>query len=201
MAASNNYSSLNVFKSQFTSVRPNRFKVDFPMKWSSNMIKNNYISESQVPDCYRFCCAATLPSSEIDFIEVPYMGRMFRDSGDRRYRELVLTYYNTQDFAIRNFYEDWMNNISQYNEIYQIAGTVSKNTYDIFMDELTVTQLDRRNFPLKIYSFYGVFPSQCSDIKLDFSSLDSIELFDVTLQYQWWESKPLPKPPPPVILT
>ena len=181
--------SINTFKNKFTSVRPNRFKVLFPISGNSNFFKNTYIPTEQVPDIYIYCRSASLPSSKIDELNVAYLGRMYYDSGDRSFDPLVLRFYNSQDFAIRNFIEEWLSNINLNQEIYQI----SSSDYNIFMDNLQVVQLDRREYPIKIYSFYGVFPIDCAEIPLDYGDVNSIEEFEVTFRYQWWENVSIEK--------
>ena len=183
--------SITAFKSKFTSVRPNRFRVDFPQVWETKMYKSNWIPKDKSTDIYIYCKSASLPSSKISSIQVPYLGRMYFDSGDREFDTLALEFYNSQDFAIRNFFEEWLNNINLNNENYQLdnGSTTVSNAFDIFMDGLTVTQLDRRENPIKSYTFYGLFPLECGDIRLDYDDTDSIETFTVTFQYQWWETE------------
>ena len=185
--------SIAAFKSKFTSVRPNRFRVDFPQIWESKLYKNTWIPKDKTTDIFIYCKSATLPASKITPLQIPYLGRMYYDSGDREFDTLTLEFYNSQDFAIRNFFEEWMNNINLNEKNYQIEtnSSIVTTAFDIFMDELTVTQLDRRENPLKKYKFFGVFPLECSDIKLDYDENDSIETFTVSLQYQWWETDEL----------
>ena len=182
----NNDSSLSKFKSRFTSVRSNRFRVDFPASWQNEFYQNTFIPTSAIPDLYCYCQSVSLPESSLDFIEIPYLGRLYYDSGDRKFNDLTLTFVNSQDFAIRNFIEEWMHNIAQHNAPWQ-----TKKSFNIFMDELKVTQLDRRNYPIKSYLFYGVFPVRCDQIKLDFTDENGIETFDVDFRYQWWETPEL----------
>lgn len=183
--------SITAFKSKFTSVRPNRFRVDFPQVWESKMFKNTWVPKDKTTDMYIYCKSASLPASKISSIQIPYLGRMYYDSGDREYNTLSLEFYNSQDFAIRNFIEEWMNNINFNNQNYQLdtGSTTVSSAFDIFMDHLKITQLDRRENPIKSYEFFGVFPVECSEIKLDFDNSDSIETFTVDFQYQWWETE------------
>ena len=41
---------------------------------------------------------------------------------------------------------------------------------------------------LKGYKFFGVFPTNVSDIALSYDSSDSLEEFTVELQVQWWDA-------------
>ena len=41
---------------------------------------------------------------------------------------------------------------------------------------------------LKAYKFFGVFPTNVSDIALSYDSSDSLEEFTVELQVQWWDA-------------
>lgn len=186
--------SLADFKAKFTSVRPNRFRIDFPQSWESKLYKHTWIPADKASDIFIYCRSAILPASKLGTLQVSYLGRIYYDSGDREFDTLTLSFYNSQDFALRNFFEEWLNNINQLNENYQLSSSSTtstsntKNPFDIFMDDLKITQLDRRDLPIKTYNFYGVFPIECSEIRLDYSDNNTVETFDVTFQYQWWET-------------
>ena len=51
-----------------------------------------------------------------------------------------------------------------------------------------VTQFAKNGRALKSYNFIGVFPTELSEIALDWSSNDAIEEYTVNLSYQWWEA-------------
>lgn len=181
----NNITSINTFKQHFTSVRPTLFKVILTLPTDNKFLENDWLNTDNSKYIYIYCKNAILPSSRIDERIVYYFGRAYYEAGDRTFDSLQLTFYNSQDFAIRNFIEKWMNNINRRNENSQDI----KESYDYFLPQLDVCQLNRRNETIKTYSFLNVFPIECSEIDLNFSATNEIEEFTVTFRYQYWEEK------------
>ena len=71
----------------------------------------------------------------------------------------------------------------------------STSTSSVFVRQLGRSQVGGivpatdTNVPvLKAYKFYGVFPTNVSDIALSYDSSDVIEEFSVDLQVQWWDA-------------
>ena len=162
--------------------------------WRHNewpQITNRVIKRyKELSDIYIYCKSAKLPESSLEFISVPYFGRMYYEGADRTYNNLELTFYNSQDFAIRNFIEFWMDGINGYksNAQKEESKAGDKDKYNLFIDGLQVNQLDRRNHIIKSYKFMGAFPVNCGEIGLDFGTTNSIEEFVVNFKYQWFET-------------
>jgi len=51
-----------------------------------------------------------------------------------------------------------------------------------------VVQYGKTGNTLKKYKFIGLFPTDVSQIDIDWGANDQIEEFTVSLAYQWWES-------------
>lgn len=181
--------SLDVFKQKFTSVRPTLFIVEFNFSEESLFLKNEWLSKDKVRDIYIYCKETKLPQSTLEYLTVTYLGRSFFEATDKTYEPLEITFYNSQDFAIRNFIEFWMNNINDTKGINQAKKSDDKKKkYDQFMDSIIITQLDRRNNPIKEYEFIGAFPINLGEIVLDYNQNNSIEEFNATFRYQWFQS-------------
>jgi hypothetical protein len=115
-------------------------------------------------------------------IVVPFRGRQLKMAGDRTFAEWTVTIINDTDFAVRNSIERWMNGMNAHSAN---TGLVSPIDYEA---DLRVEQLDRDGSQLKEYIFRGAFPTDLSPIDLNYGSNDEIERFQVTFQYQYFDS-------------
>jgi hypothetical protein len=126
--------------------------------------------------------SAALPASNVTPIEVPFRGRILKIAGDRTFDTWTITIINDIKFAHRDAFERWMNKI---NKLSDATGEVDPKEYQ---KEVYVKQLDRDGNSLREYKFYGVFPTNISQIDLSMETTDTIEEFTVELQVQWWEA-------------
>jgi hypothetical protein len=122
--------------------------------------------------------AAALPGSIVQPTIVPYRGREVKFAGERIFQPWTITVMNDVSFNIRNSLERWMAGI---NGLENNTGRTNPRDYQT---NLTVTQLDRNNNPLKIYTLASAFPVDLSDITLNYGDNDTIEQYTVTFQYQ-----------------
>lgn len=183
---------LDNFKSRLIGggVRPNLFEVELAFPTIDS-------GDSDLVDKVRFLVkSAALPASNISPIEVPFRGRVLKIAGDRTFDTWTITVINDKEFKIRNAFERWMNFISKHSDN---SGEVDPNTYQ---EDAYVYQLARAGVSnnasvdsnseipiLRAYKFYGVFPTNISQIDLSYDSTDTIEEFTVELQVQWWEAQ------------
>lgn len=129
------------------------------------------------------CKATTLPGSSIDNVNVFYRGRPVGLAGERQFQPWTITVYNDGDFAIRNAFEQWTNGIMNFNAT---EGLVNPKDYQV---DLTVNQLDRNGNVLKVYNFTDAYPTNISDIQLDYEDNNRIEVFQVQFQYNNFTSQ------------
>ena len=127
--------------------------------------------------------AATLPSSNLGLIEVPYMGRRIKQAGDRTFESWQVTVNNDEDFLIRNAMENWMAAINSHQGNITTLGTSAPLAYKT---NAQITQFARNGAILRVYNFDGLFPTLVSDIQTDWADTDRIEQFQITFQYDWW---------------
>lgn len=142
-----------------------------------------YVSEAVDAETkFQFSCTGTsLPGIQSNTIDVWYMGRAVKVAGDRTFEALTLTILNDNDWKIRTAFEQWMNGINNHREN---VGAVHPDEYQV---DALLEQLDRRGNVIARYRLIGAFPEDVSNIELNYSSVDTIEDFNVTLAYQWWE--------------
>lgn len=123
---------------------------------------------------------AQIPGITAGTIEVPFMGRTVKLAGDRTFQPLNLTVINDNDWVVRNAFERWMNLMNQHAEN---VGAVRPSEYQV---DMVVDQLDRAGNVIASYTLVGAFPSDVSPIELGFDQVDTIEEFNVTLEFSYW---------------
>ena len=172
---------ISEFKSQLTGggARSNLFSVslEFP---SSGF---TFTDSAGVKTLGEFLVkSAALPASLITPVEVPFRGRVLKLAGERTFDTWTITVINDTNFKIRTAFEQWMNGISKLSDG---TGIINPSTYQV--DGMKVNQLDRSGTVLRQYNFYGVFPTNVSQIDLSMDTTDSIQEFTVELQVLYWE--------------
>ena len=188
MATSRPNKNISAFKSALIGggARPNLFEVELTtlpgdITWDGG-------------ENLRYMCkAASLPTSTIANIDVPFRGRIFKVSGDRTFEPWTVTIINDENFKIRNAMEEWMDIMSKLDNN---LGATDPNAY---MTNANVFQLGRGstksskdsegtdNAVLKQYKFIDIFPTSISAIDLSYDSSDAIEEFTVDFQVQTFE--------------
>ena len=125
-----------------------------------------------------------VPAATLGVIEVPYFGRKIRLAGDRTFGEWTVVVINDEDFLIRNAMEEWSNQINTFQGNLRGFGAASPLLYK---STAQVQQYSKTGVPIREYTFNGIFPVEVSAIDLDWNSTDSIQEFQVTFAYDWWE--------------
>lgn len=167
--------NINDLRSQLTfgGAKPSLFQVQI-----TNPV--NGIADIKVPFMVK---AATIPSSTLSTIEVPYFGRKIKLPGDRSFAEWSVTVINDEDFAIRNAMEQWMASINSHQGNITTLASASPLQYKA---QAQITQFSKTGIPLRVYNFNGLFPVEISAIDMNWET-DGIEDFTVTFQYDWWD--------------
>ena len=128
------------------------------------------------------CKAAQLPASTLENIPLQYRGRAVNIAGERTFAPWTVSIYNDVDFGIRNAMEQWSNGIQNLSST---NGRTNPRDYQV---DLQVHQLDRNGAIVKTYKFIDAFPVEVGAIALDFDTVNTVETFDVTFQYNYWSS-------------
>lgn len=127
--------------------------------------------------------AASLPGVNIGVIEVPFRGRVIKVAGDRTFDEWTFTVINNNNFEIRAKIEEWMHR--KLNAHSANAGEPDQKNY---YGTIEIEQLMKNGStaPNGKYKLVDCFPSAVSPIELSYDSTDTVEEFDVTIQYNYW---------------
>ena len=172
---------------QFTSglsgggARAGLFEVE--MNIPQSLVTN---SGTRVKDKFRFSCSATtIPPGTIEVSEVSYMGRLFKLPGGRVFDEWVTTGLNDEDFLIRDSIEQWMDELNGNTTNRDNVIANSGNS----MQNLVVTQFAKDGAPIRKYVLVDAWPSAVGEVALDWAESSTIQTFDITWNFQWWESR------------
>ena len=155
--------------------RPNLYEVmfGFPPGVSSP------VRESSI-----LCKAASLPSSTLGVIDIPYKGRIIHIAGDREYEPWSATIINDGEMNIRSAFEQWMSIINDNDS--NLAATTNPSDYQV---DMSVKQLSKDNATLKEYYLKDVWPTNIGAIDLSYDSSNEIEEFTVEFQMNYWSER------------
>lgn len=171
-------SALDNFKAKLKGggARPNLFKVNIPFPSATG--GSSELASFMIK-------AASLPSSVIAPIPVPFRGRKLNIAGDRTFEPWTITVINDTSMDIRNAFERWMDLINANSE--NVSAYNGSNSLNYFTNAL-VHQLDRDETITKTYEIIGAFPTNVGAIELNYETNDMVEEFTVELTYQYWTS-------------
>jgi hypothetical protein len=138
-----------------------------------------------VTDLLEFHCkAARIPSSTLEPIPLPFRGRVAKIAGDRTFEPWNITILNESDFPLRNAFEAWSELIN--DNLLNVGQGGTGHRFSVYRQDWTVTQLGRNGEDLETYTFHACWPSQIAEIPLSFEQNNTVEEFDVTLEYQYY---------------
>jgi hypothetical protein len=126
------------------------------------------------------CTATSLPASTLQSIDVPYRGRTVKLAGERVFQNWQVRVLNDSNFLIRKAMESWSSKILGHEST---SGVVVPTLYAVDME---VVQLDRNDMELRKYRFHNCFPTNISEISLDFGQITQIEEFSVEFSVDYW---------------
>jgi len=155
--------------------RSNQFKVTMPFPGYASV-------GGEIEDLAFLCRATSIPSMEIANINVPFRGRAIKIAGDRTIPSWSVTVYNDTNFRLRNAFERWQNGINNMSDNEGLTNPVDYQV-DAFLDHL-----DRNGNTIKSYTLRGVYPTAIAAIPLDYDEKTTIEEFEVTLEYQFFDT-------------
>jgi len=169
--------NINDFKAKLAGggARPNQFKVTMPFPGYSQV-------GGEIEELAFLCKGTQLPAMTVGMVTVPFRGRQIKIAGDRTFADWTITVINDTNFKLRNAFERWSNGINNMTD-----GEGLTNPADYQVDAF-VDQLDRNGATLKSYTLRGAYPMEVAAIELDYGNNDTIEEFQVTFNYQYFES-------------
>jgi len=169
--------NINDFKAKLAGggARNNQFKVTMPFPGYAQV-------GGEIEDLAFLCTATSIPAMTIGQVVVPFRGRQIKIAGDRTFATWSVTVLNDTNFKLRNAFERWQNGINNMTDGEGLTNPVDYQV-DVFVD-----QLDRNGNTLKSYTLRGAYPTELASIPLNYETNDAIEDFDVTFQYQYFET-------------
>jgi len=170
--------NINEFKSRLKGggARANQFKVTLPFPGYAGV-------GGETSDLSFLCTATGIPGQDIPMVSVPFRGRVLKLAGDSRtFGNWTMTILNDTNFKLYKAFERWMNGI---NNMTDNEGLTNPNDYQV---DGFVDHLDRDGNSIKQYQLRGCFPTSLDGIALSYGTNDAIEDFNITLEYQYFET-------------
>ena len=156
--------------------RANQFKVTMPFPGYASV-------GGEIEELAFLCRATSIPSMEIANIPVPFRGSSIKIAGDRTIPSWSITVYNDTNFKLRDAFERWQNGINNMSDNEGLTNPVDYQV-DCFLDHL-----DRKGNTINSYTLRGLFPTNINNITLENEEAGSIEQFEVTLEYQFFDAR------------
>jgi T4-like virus tail tube protein gp19 len=178
MASGFNISTFKTRGLQYGGVRPTLFEVYLTPPPGVGADQNSQ-------DKFRFTCrGAALPAATIQAIDVGYFGRKIKVQGDRTFADWTVTVMNDEDFLVRSMFEKWSNALNRLeSNIRDPNFALDENSYK---SDLSVIQYGKDGSLIRQYDIIGAFPTNVSEIALDWDTTNQIETFQVTFAYDYW---------------
>ena len=131
-----------------------------------------------------FCKGTSIPGATLGTVIVPYFGREVKLAGNRTFPEWTVTVLNDENFSIRSQFESWMNAINSHGKNVRAAEDGTSTSY---VKSAMVKQYSKQGaVATGTYEFVNLFPTDLSEITLDWGDNDTIEEYTVTFSYDYW---------------
>ncbi len=166
--------NVDTFRSTLTGggARPSQFKVE--MFWPAGI-------GASLADAPAFLVkAASLPASTVQSIEVPFRGRMTKVAGERVFGNWNITVLNDTDFLIRRELELWSSMVLNHTTTDGMTDPIS------YTASMFVSQLSRDDKVLRKYKMFNCWPTNISEIGLNFGDTNAIQEYQVELSVDYW---------------
>lgn len=168
------------FRSQLNQdgARPNLFRCEmvFPLNLASGGAQTQFTFMAR---------ASQLPGDTIGVAPLFWMGREFKQAGNRTFAEWTITIVNDEDYQTRDAFEKWMSKMNSHVGNLRDPAFLKGDTG--YQADGFITAMGKTGPDLKGYKFVGCFPIDLSPMEMDFGANDTIQEYAVTLAYQWWE--------------
>ncbi len=130
------------------------------------------------------CKGGAIPAKTMGQIEIWTQGRKLVVAGDATYENAwTLTFWNTQDLALRSGFDQWLIFIDDM-ENHQ-RGAVTHTDY--MTDGAQIQQLNTSdNSVMAVYNFYNMWPTGISAVDMADDQVDTITEFTVDFAYSHW---------------
>ena len=140
------------------------------------------VNTTNLGNMKHYCNVSAIPALTVTPIERVYFGRTVKIPGDMVFADLTTSFINTEDFAVRNAIEDWMNAINHHSE----NMSEHLDTTGDWQGVGVLTQYSKDGRSLMKYQFEGLWPQTVAEIALSYDTVSDIETFDVTWSYNYY---------------
>ena len=168
---------VNNFKKNFDGgTRPNRFVVTGEIGGNSGTkpINNLYVK------------AASMPSSTMGIIQVPFRGRVIKLPGDRAYPEWTITLLDETTKDFREAFEQWNEAFNSHAENIsgEQAGGLDLTNTNLFT-QWSVSQLDMQGDVIRTTILHNCWPVEVGAVDLTYDAADTLTEYSITLSYDY----------------
>lgn len=129
--------------------------------------------------------AASIPTSNVGVIDVPYMGRQVKVAGDKTWDDWTVGILLDNDLIGRRAFEIWHDRILGFDSNVAIDPFVNPANY---FARAEVHLLDRADRVLDTYTVEGIWPSNVGEVTLGYDQNDSVAEQSVTFAINGWSS-------------
>lgn len=147
------------------AARPNRFLVTMSGPWGE---QHPYLVKT-----------TSLPNRTIGNIELNWQGMKAKIAGDPTFEDISMTFINDYDWNIKNFLEEWIEQIAK-------MSTNERTAHATYKGDITLQQLGRTGEVLASYVLVGAFPISMDSIELSQDSMDTVEEVTVSFSYDYF---------------
>lgn len=177
MAVSSVYDFLSNFRGG--GYRPNRYRVILNFPGSVPGAQNAATKISFT------CVAASIPSSNMGSVDLPYMGRPVKVPGDKIFDDWSVQILLDNDFLGRGIFERWHDQMLGFRS--NVAQPQMVNPINAFASAI-VQALDRNETIVREYRVEGMFPTQVGEITLGYDQNDQVAMQAVNFAINGWSS-------------
>ena len=146
--------------------RPNLFAVEIPFLGRNFEFK---------------CKSATMPSGVVPEVLVSYQNRKIKIAGDREFDAWTITVYNEEGQNTRQSILDWMDLAA--NASLEIKGSNPEE----YKKNAIIKRYNRKGEETYKQQLVGCFPTSVGEVTLDWEDNNTIEMFEITLAYDYYE--------------
>jgi len=126
------------------------------------------------------CKAANLPPAQLDVTELKYFTRAVKVPAARQFQPVTLTFYNTQNYQLRNKFLKWVSRFNQpLTNSRDSAGGVNLGLYGTI--DLRPKDMQHKN--VGTYKFFEAFPTSVTAVQYSYENDAQVQTYDVEFQY------------------
>lgn len=168
--------------------------------------EENIVVVGSNEDRRMLCRAVELPAAAITPVELRYFTRPVKLPGAREYGPLSLTFFNTANYGVRSFFEQWQGRLSSYHtnargvlDSLPLGGNIqtgsAPNTIDdSWFKTITLTPMNIAGDALGMYTFHNAFPTNISGMQFSHDNDAEAQTYTVQFEYLDMIFTPIPLP-------